>query len=107
MVARRQLVEMIGMECNRQRTARSPEALKGIARTLKAVQAALAAIDREIDDKLSGSPAWRVAKDLCTAPGSLDNGLHYAAALRLSAIQRSLAAVGLTRPFFSTSHSVL
>jgi glutaredoxin len=43
----------------------------------------------------------------CTAPGSLDNGLHYAAALRLSAIQRSLAAVGLTRPFFSTSHSVL
>ena len=43
----------------------------------------------------------------CTAPGSLDNGLHYAAALRLSAIQRSLAAVGLARPFFSTSHSVL
>jgi hypothetical protein len=67
MVARRQLVEMIGMECNRQRTARSPEALKGIARTLKAVQAALAAIDREIDDKLSGSPAWRVAKDLLTS----------------------------------------
>ncbi len=44
---------------------------------------------------------------LCTAPGSLDNSLHYAAALRLAAIQRSLAAVGLTRPFFSTSHSVL
>ncbi len=44
---------------------------------------------------------------VCTAPGSLDNSLHYAAALRLAAIQRSLAAVGLTRPFFSTSHSVL
>jgi hypothetical protein len=51
---------------------------------------------------------WYEMRDTnCTAPGSLDNGLHYAAALRLSAIQRSLAAVGLTRPFFSTSHSVL
>jgi hypothetical protein len=58
-----------------------------------------------------GSKQNRVAhgkpKTLCTAPGSLDNGLHYAAAFRLSAIQRSLAAMGLTRPFFSTSHSVL
>jgi hypothetical protein len=43
----------------------------------------------------------------CTAPGSMDNGLHYAASLRLAAIQRSRAATGLMRPFFSTSHSVL
>lgn len=43
----------------------------------------------------------------CTAPGSLDNGLRYAASLRLAAIHRSRAAAGLTRPFFSTSHSVL
>jgi voltage-gated sodium channel len=64
--------------------------------------------------KLFGAthPRWfgdigNSAYSLCTAPGSLDNGLHYAAALRLAAIQRSLAAVGLTRPFFSTSHSVL
>ncbi len=44
---------------------------------------------------------------LCTAPGSLDNDLHYAASLRLAALQRSRAAAGLTRPFFSISHSVL
>jgi transposase len=71
MVARRrQLVEMIGMERNRQRTARSPKVLKGIARTLKALEAALAAIDREIDDEVRGSPAWRVAEDLLTSvPG--------------------------------------
>jgi hypothetical protein len=43
----------------------------------------------------------------CTAPGSLDNDLHYAASLRLAALQRSRAAAGLTRPFFSISHSVL
>jgi zinc transporter ZupT len=43
----------------------------------------------------------------CTAPGSLDNGLHYAASLRLAAIHRSRAAAGLMRPFLSTSHSVL
>jgi D-amino-acid dehydrogenase len=58
---------------------------------------------------LRSLPGRRRRRDrvLCTAPGSLDNGLRYAAALRLSAIHRSLAAVGLTRPFFSTSQSVL
>jgi transposase len=67
---RRQLVEMIGMERNRQRAARNPKVLKGIARTLKAVDAALAAIDREIDDEVRGSPAWCAAEDLLTSvPG--------------------------------------
>ena len=66
---RRQLVEMIGMEKNR-RTARSPKVLKGLARTLKALEAALAATDREIDDEVRGSPAWRAAEDLLTSvPG--------------------------------------
>ena len=71
MVARRrQLVEMIGMERNRQRTARSPKVLKGFARTLKALEAALTVIDREIDGEVRGSPAWRAAEDLLTSvPG--------------------------------------
>jgi transposase len=71
MVARRrQLVEMIGMERNRQRTARSPKVLKGIVRTLKALETALAAIDCEIDDEVRGSPAWRATEDLLTSvPG--------------------------------------
>jgi hypothetical protein len=50
---RRQLVEMIGMDCNRQRTARSPKVLEGIARTLRALETALAAIDREIGDEVA------------------------------------------------------
>jgi transposase len=71
MVARRrQLVEIIGMEHNRQRTARSPKVLKGIVRTLKALETALAAIDCEIDDEVRGSPAWRATEDLLTSvPG--------------------------------------
>ena len=39
-------------------------------RTLKALEATLAATDREIDDELRGSPAWRAAEDLLTSvPG--------------------------------------
>ena len=71
MVARRrQLVEMIGMETNRRLSARNPKVLKGLARTLRALKAALAAIDREIDDEVRGSPAWRATEDLLTSvPG--------------------------------------
>ncbi len=67
---RRQIVEMIGMESNRRRQARSPKVLRGIARTLAALQATLAELDREIDDQIRGSPAWRAAEDLLTSvPG--------------------------------------
>ena len=58
------------METNRRLSARSPKVLKGLARTLRALKAALAAIDREIDDEVRGSPAWRATEDLLTSvPG--------------------------------------
>jgi transposase len=67
---RRQLVEMIGMESNRKRQARGPKVLKGIERTLAALQAALAELDEEIDGQIKGSPAWRAAENLLTSvPG--------------------------------------
>jgi transposase len=67
---RRQLVEMIGMESNRRRQARSAKVLGGIGRTLAALQAALADLDREIDDQVRSSPVWRAAEDLLTSvPG--------------------------------------
>jgi transposase len=67
---RRQLVEMIGMESNRRRQARSAKVLRGLARTLAALQAALTELDQEIDDQIKGSPAWRAAEDLLTSvPG--------------------------------------
>ncbi len=67
---RRQVVEMIGMESNRRRQARGPKVLRGIERTLAALQAALTELDREIDDQIRGSPVWRAAEDLLTSvPG--------------------------------------
>jgi transposase len=63
---RRQVVEMIGMETNRRRQARTPRVLRGIDRTL----AALAELDREIDGDVRRAPAWREAEDLLTSvPG--------------------------------------
>jgi len=67
---RRQIVEMIGMESNRRRQARSAKVLRGIERTLAALQAALAEVDQEIDGQVRASPAWRAAEDLLTSvPG--------------------------------------
>jgi transposase len=69
-VRRRQIVEMIGMESNRRRQARGPKVLRGIERTLAALQAALTEFDGEIGDQVRGSPAWRAAEDLLTSvPG--------------------------------------
>lgn len=67
---RRQLVEMIGMESNRRRQARSPKVLKGLEQTLATLQAALTDLDREIDDQVRGSPLWRATENLLTSvPG--------------------------------------
>jgi len=71
LVARRkQIVEMIGMESNRRRQARNPRVLRGIERTLAALQGALSELDGEIEDNVRGTPAWREAEDLLTTvPG--------------------------------------
>jgi transposase len=67
---RRQVVEMIGMESNRRRQARGERVRKGVDRVLAALQAELADLDRDIDDRIKGSPAWRATEDLLTSvPG--------------------------------------
>ncbi len=67
---RRQVVEMIGMETNRRRQARSERVRNGVDRVLAALQAELADLDRDLDDQIKGSPAWRAAEDLLTSvPG--------------------------------------
>ena len=43
----------------------------------------------------------------CTAPGSLDNGLRYAARLKVCSSHAARASSGLRWPFFSISHSAL
>ena len=67
---RRQLIEMIGMEANRRRQARAPKVQRTLDTMLKTLEAQLAELDREIDDTIRGSPAWREADDLLTSvPG--------------------------------------
>ena len=67
---RRQVVEMIGMEANRRRQAEDARVRRTIEATLAALRAALAELDREIDDTLRGSPTWREVEELLTSvPG--------------------------------------
>jgi transposase len=67
---RRQVVEMIGMESNRRRQARTPGVSRGIAATLRVLEAQLADLDRDLGDAVRRSPAWREADDLLqSVPG--------------------------------------
>lgn len=67
---RRQIVEMIGMEQNRDRQARAPKVARTIRATLKVLEAQLTELDHDIDDAIRGSPAWRAADDLLqSVPG--------------------------------------
>ena len=67
---RRQVIEMIGMESNRLHQARGLRVQRTIKATLKTLEAQLAHLDREINDAVKGSPAWRAADDLLTSvPG--------------------------------------
>lgn len=66
---RRQIIDMIGAE--RQRERRAPRRVKkSIARLLKALECELASVDADIDDAVRGSPAWRETEDLlASVPG--------------------------------------
>jgi transposase len=74
---RRQVVEMIGMETNRQHQARNPRVQRMLKATLKTLSAQLAELDHEIDDTVRRSPIWRAADDLLTSvPGIGDVTAH-------------------------------
>lgn len=66
---RRQIIEMIGAESQRQK--RAPRSLgKSIDRLLKALKKELTSVDTDIDGAVRGSPAWREKEDLLTSvPG--------------------------------------
>jgi len=67
---RRQLVEMIGMESNRQQQVRDRRLKQRIQGHLEWLQQALADLDGEIDDLVRRSPAWRETEELLTSvPG--------------------------------------
>jgi transposase len=67
---RRQIVEMMAAEGQRERRATDRRLKKSIARLKRGLEKELAEIDAEIDDNVRGSPAWREKEDLlASVPG--------------------------------------
>jgi transposase len=67
---RRQILEMIGAERQREKRLASPHLRKSIARLLKALEKELVSVDADINDSVRGSPAWREKEDLlASVPG--------------------------------------
>lgn len=69
MQRRRQIIEMIVAETQREKRA-TPRLKKSIARLLKALRKELSSINDDIDGAVRSSPAWREQEDLLTSvPG--------------------------------------
>jgi transposase len=67
---RRQIVDMIGAERQREKRAISRHLKKSIARLVKALEKELVSVDADIDDAVRSSPAWRETEDLlASVPG--------------------------------------
>ena len=67
---RRQIVEMIVAEGQRERHMAMPRLKKSILRHVEILNKELAALDRDIDSAVRGSPVWREKEDLlASVPG--------------------------------------
>lgn len=67
---RRQIVEMIRAEGQRERRVTIVRLRKSIIRLIKTLEKELASLDADIDDAVRGSPAWREKDDLlASVPG--------------------------------------
>jgi transposase len=67
---RRQIIQMIVAERQRLRLMTAPRLKQSVARLLSALQKELKSLDKEIDDSVRKTPAWREKEDLLkTVPG--------------------------------------
>jgi transposase len=67
---RRQIVQMIGAEKQREKRLTEPRVKRSIVRLVAALQKELTDLDAQIDDEIRGSPAWREKEALLrTIPG--------------------------------------
>ena len=67
---RRQIIEMIGAERSRQMRVTIPRLKRSIVRLIKTLENELSSLDRDIDDAVRGSPAWREKENLlASVPG--------------------------------------
>ena len=67
---RRQIIEMIGAERQREKRVTIPRLRNSITRLLKALEKELASLEGDIDNAVRSSPAWRDKEDLlASVPG--------------------------------------
>jgi len=67
---RRQIVQMIGAEKQREKRFTAPRLQRSIRRLVEALQRELTDLDGQISDEIRGSPAWRDKEDLLrSVPG--------------------------------------
>jgi transposase len=67
---RRQILEMLGAERQREKRVTLPRLKKSIARVIKVLMQELETVDANIDDAVRGSPAWRETENLlASVPG--------------------------------------
>jgi transposase len=67
---RRQIIQMMVAERQRQKRLSEPRLQKSIARLLAALQKELSSLEIDIDEAVRGSPAWREKEELLTSvPG--------------------------------------
>jgi transposase len=67
---RRQIVEMIQAERQREKRVTAKRLKKSLARLIAVLEKELAELDRDIDDTVRGSPVWREKEDLlASVPG--------------------------------------
>jgi transposase len=67
---RRQIVEMLGAEGQREKRITVPRLRESIRRVIATLRQELAALDKNLDDAVRGSPAWREKENLlASVPG--------------------------------------
>jgi transposase len=67
---RRQIIEMMVAERQREKRVTVPRLKKSITRLIRVLEKELANVDTDIDDAVRGSPAWREKEDLlASVPG--------------------------------------
>ena len=71
---RRQIINMIVAEKQREKRLSNKRLQQSIARLVKALEKELASLDKDIDVAVRGSPVWREKEDLLVSVPSIGNG---------------------------------
>jgi transposase len=72
---RRQLVEMLAAERQRQQRVANPRVTRSLGRTIRMLEKELVDVDNDIDAAVRGSPVWRAKEDLLVTFKGVSNTL--------------------------------